>query len=76
MRILINSNSYSGPAVVTLFINGIPTLFSTTVPPESTTDIDVPGAVTVLDGDRVSVKMDRTAVSSGTIYLTISYEIL
>ncbi len=76
MRILINTNSYSGPAVVTLFVNGIPTLLSTTIPPGSTTDIDVPGTVAVLDGDKVSVRMDRTAVSSGLIMLTISYEIL
>jgi hypothetical protein len=76
MRILINSNSFNGPAVVTLFVNGIRSELSTTIPPGSTTDIDVPGAVTALDGDRIAVRIDGTAVSSGLMQLTISYEIL
>jgi hypothetical protein len=74
---LIQSNAYNGPAVVTLFVNGSPTLLTTTIPAESTSDIDVPGMVDILDGDRISVLLDTSAVpvTPQTIHLTVSYEI-
>jgi hypothetical protein len=74
-RIRIISNSYNGRAVVTLFVNGNPSV-STTIPAGSTTDIDVPGTVDVFDGDRVSVIIDQSAVSSGSMEIGVSYEIL
>lgn len=75
MRVLIASNSYDGPAVVTLLVNGNPTLLTTTIPAGSTADIDVPGTVNVLDGERVSMVLDTSAVSNGEIRLSVSYEI-
>jgi hypothetical protein len=77
IRVLIDSNTFSGPAIVTIFVNGISTLLSTTIPAGSTSDIDVPGVVDILDGDRISVMMDISAVTvnGGLIRLTVSYEI-
>jgi hypothetical protein len=75
MRVLIVSNSYNGPAVVTVFINGSPTSLSAHIPAGSTSDIDIPGTVTILDGDAISVLMDVRSVSAGLIYLTVSYEV-
>ena len=73
MRIFIESNSYNGPAVVTLVVNGNSTRLSTTIPAGSTSSINVPGTVGILDGDRVSVQMDATAASGGQIGISVSY---
>ena len=75
MRILIESNSYDGPAIVTVFLNGIATSLSATIPAGSIGGIDAAGTVTVLDGDSVSVWMNQIAVSSGEIALNVSYEV-
>jgi hypothetical protein len=75
MRILIRSNSYEGPAVVTLLVNGSPTLFSTTIPAGSTQDIDIAGGVDVFDSDRISVALDEPTEPAGLIDLIVSYEI-
>ena len=76
MRILIPSNSDNGAVVVTLFVNGSSTLLTTTIPPGSTADVNVSGAVNVFDGDKVSVIMDSSAAISGVISITVSYEVL
>jgi hypothetical protein len=75
MRILVTSNSYDGDTTVTLVVNGVPTGLSATIPAASTADIDVAGTVGVLDGQRVSVVADTPTVSSGSIVLSVSYEI-
>ncbi len=75
-RIRIVSNSFNGPAVVTLFVNGNPTSISTTIPAGNTSDLDVPPTVNVVDGDSVSVVMDVSAISDGGIEISVSYEIL
>ena len=75
MRILVPSNSYNGPTTVRIFVNGAATSLSATIPAGSTADIDVPGTVAVLDGQRVSVVADATTVSSGFIAVSVSYEI-
>ena len=75
MRILVTSNSYNGPTTVTLLVNGVATSLSATIPAGSTADIDVVGPVAVLDGQRVSVRADTPTVSSGSIALSVSYEI-
>jgi hypothetical protein len=75
MRILVTSNTYNAPTTVTLFVNGAATALSATIPGSSTADIDVVGTVPVLDGQRVSVMADASTVSSGSIALSVSYEI-
>ena len=77
MRVLIDSNPYQGPAVLTLLVNGNPTLISTVIPAGSTLDIDVPGTVDILDGDRISLQLDTSAVpvNNQAIFLSVSYEI-
>ncbi|HMH48880.1 MAG TPA: hypothetical protein VK548_01510 [Candidatus Acidoferrum sp.] len=75
MRILVTSNSYNAPTTVTFFVNGAATVLSAVIPPASTADIDVVGAVPVLDGQKVSVMADASTVSSGSIALSVSYEI-
>jgi hypothetical protein len=76
VRILIESNSYNAPAVVTLFVNGAPTSITATIPGGSTADINVPGAVGILDGDKVSVLLAGSAgLTGGAIDLSVSYEI-
>ena len=76
VRISTSSNSYNGPAVVTFFVNGIPSLISTTITAGSTADIALFDTIDVFDGDRLSVWMDTSSVSSGFITLSVSYEIL
>jgi hypothetical protein len=78
MRILIESNTYNGPAVVAIFVNGSPTLLSPAIPAGGTLDIDVPGIVDILDSDRISVRLDISAVPVNPfqlISLSVSYEI-
>ena len=73
MRILVHQNSYNANAVVTLRVNGIGRL-TATIPAGSTADIDVAGRVSVVDGDRISVVLDRSAPTAGVIQLSVSYE--
>ena len=75
MRILVTENSYDGVAIVTLMVNGTATLLTATIPAGSTADIDVAGSVGVVDGDRISVVLDRSAPTAGLIRLSVSYEI-
>lgn len=75
-RIFIQSNSLNGAVVVTLLINGNPTSLSVTIPPGSTTAIDIAGSVSALDGDTISVEADASAASSGFSVVSVSYEIL
>ena len=76
MRILVTTNTYNGATPVTLMVNGIATTVSTVIPAGSTANIDVPGTVTIVDGDQISIVMDRGASSSGFLQFSIAYEIL
>lgn len=75
MRILVRSNTYNGATPVTLMVNGVATAVTAVIPPGSTSNIDVPGSATIVDGDRISVVMDRGASSSGFLEFTVAYEI-
>lgn len=75
MRILVRSNTYNGATPVTLMVNGVATAVTTVIPAGSTANIDVPGTATIVDGDRISVVMDRGASSSGFLEFTVAYEI-
>ena len=75
MRVLITENSYNGPTVLTFFVNDVATSLTTTILAASVGNIDVPGSVGVLDGQKISLKADATTVSSGTVRFTVSYEI-
>jgi len=75
MRVLVPSNTYNGPTTVTIHVNGAATSLSAVIPPGSTADIDVAGTVAVLDGQRVSVVADAPTVTSGSITVSVSYEI-
>jgi hypothetical protein len=82
MRVFINFNTLPGPTVLVLFVNGSPTLLSTSIPAGSPADIDVPGMVDILDGDRISVMLDTSAVPeppagqpANAISITVSYEV-
>jgi hypothetical protein len=60
---------------VTLQVNGVATAITTVIPAGSTSNIDVPGTVSIADGDRVSVVMDRGASSAGFLEFSVAYEI-
>lgn len=75
MRILVRSNTYNGATPVTLVVNGVPTAVTTVIPAGSTANIDVPGSVTIVDGDKIAVVMNRGASSSGFLEFIVSYEI-
>ncbi|MBI2368891.1 MAG: hypothetical protein HYV08_01350 [Deltaproteobacteria bacterium] len=77
MRVHIEINSFGAAAEVAIFVNGTLTAISATIPAGSTADIDVPGAVHVADGDRIAVRLDRSAVPSfgQFIVLSVSYVI-
>ena len=76
MRILVRTNTYNGPTPVTLMVNGVATAVSTVILPGSTANIDVPGTVTIVDGDQISIVLDRGASSVGFLEISIAYEIL
>ena len=63
-RILVRTNTYNGATPVRLQINGVATSITTVIPAGSTANIDVPGTVTIVDGDQVSIVLDRGASSS------------
>lgn len=75
MRILVTTNTYNGSTPVTLMVNGVATPLTTVIPAGSTADINVPGTVAIVDGDRVSVVLDRGASSAGFLELSVAYEI-
>lgn len=75
MRILVTTNTYNGSTPVTLQVNGVATTITTVIPAGSTANIDVPGTVTIADGDRVSAVMDRGASSVGFLEFSVAYEI-
>ncbi|MEK6371690.1 MAG: hypothetical protein AABO58_03245 [Acidobacteriota bacterium] len=75
MRILVRSNTFNGATPVTLVVNGVPTAVTTVIPAGSTANIDVPGSVTIVDGDKIAVVMNRGASSSGFLEFIVSYEI-
>jgi hypothetical protein len=74
-RILVNANTYDGATPVTLMVNGVATAITAVIPAGSTASIDVPGTVAISDGDRVSVVLDRGASTSGSLELSVAYEI-
>jgi hypothetical protein len=76
LRVLVRANSYDGDTPVTLMVNGAATAISTVIPAGSTASIDVPGTVAIADGDQVSLVLDRGASSSGSLELSVAYEIL
>jgi hypothetical protein len=76
MRILVRTNTYNGSTPVTLMVNGVPTAVTTVIPAGSTANIDVPGTVTIVDGDQISIVMDRGASSAGFLEFSVAYEIL
>jgi len=76
MRILVRTNTYNGATPVTLMVNGLATAVSTVIAAGSTANIDVPGTVAIVDGDQVSIVMDRGASSAGFLEISIAYEIL
>jgi hypothetical protein len=75
MRILVRSNTYNGATPVTLVVNGVPTAVTTVIPAGSTANIDVPGSVAIVDGDKIAVVMNRGASSSGFLEFIVSYVI-
>ena len=74
-RILVSTNTYNGATPVTLMVNGVATSISTVIAAGSTGNIDVAGTVAIVDGDRISVVLDRGASSSGFLELSVAYEI-
>lgn len=76
MRVLVRANTYDGDTPVTLMVNGVATAISTVIPAGSTASIDVPGTVAIADGDQVSLVMDRGASTSGTLEISVAYEVL
>lgn len=74
-RILVSANTYNGATPVTLTVNGVATAIATVIPAGTTGDIDVAGTAAILDGDRISVILDRGASSSGSLELSVAYEI-
>ena len=74
-RILVRANTYDGATPVTLMVNGVATAITTVIPPGSTMNIDVPGTVAIVDGDQISVVLDRGATTSGFLELSVAYEI-
>lgn len=74
-RILVRANTYDGATPVTLIVNGVATSITTVIAAGSTSDIDVPGTVAIVDGDQISVVLDRGASSSGSLELSVAYEI-
>ena len=74
-RILVRANTFDGDSPVTLMVNGVATAITTVIPAGSTASIDVPGTVAIVDGDRVSVVLDRGASTSGSLELSVAYEI-
>jgi hypothetical protein len=76
MRILVRTNTYNGSTPVTLMVNGVPTTVTTVIPAGSTANIDVPGTVTIVDGDQISIVMDRGASSAGFLEFSVAYEVL
>ncbi len=76
MRILVTTNTYNGNTPITLMVNGVPTTVSTVIPAGSTANIDVPGTVAIVDGDQISIIMDRGASSSGFLQFSLAYEVL
>ena len=75
MRILVRTNTYNGATPVTLMVNGLATAVTTVIPAGSTANINVPGTVAIVDGDRVSIVCDRGASSSGFLEFSVAYEI-
>jgi hypothetical protein len=76
MRILVTTNTYNGSTPVTLMVNGVATTLSTVIAAGSTANIDVPGTVNIVDGDQISIVLDRGASSAGFLELSIAYEVL
>ncbi len=74
-RILVRANTYDGATPVTLMVNGVATSITTVIAAGSTSDIDIPGTVAIVDGDQISVVLDRGASSSGSLELSVAYEI-
>ena len=75
MRILVRANTYNGATPVTLMVNGLATAVTIVIPAGSTANINVPGTVAIVDGDRVSIVCDRGASSSGFLEFSVAYEI-
>lgn len=76
MRFLIRANTYDGPTEVTLMVNGVATALSTVILAGSTGSVDLPGSVAISDGDQVSIVLDRGASTSGSLELSVAYEVL
>ncbi len=76
VRVLVRANTYDGDTPLTLMVNGVATSISTVIPAGSTADVDVPGTVAIADGDQVSLVLDRGASSSGTLEVSVAYEVL
>ena len=74
IRGLVRQNSFAGPAVVTLFVDGAATSLSATIPAGSTASFEIPGSISVSGGQRVAVKMDLAAAVSGIGEVVVSYE--
>ena len=76
MRFLIRANTYDGPTEVTLIVNGVATALSTVILAGSTGSVDLPGSVAISDGDQISIVLDRGASTSGSLELSVAYEVL
>jgi len=57
-------------------VNGVATTISTVIPAGSTANINVPGTVAIVDGDQISIVLDRGASSVGFLELSVAYEVL
>lgn len=76
LRFLITMNTYDGATTVTLLVNGVATPLSTVILAGSTGSIDVPGTFAISDGDQISIVLDRGASTSGSLELSVAYEVL
>lgn len=75
LRGRLTLNSLNGPTPVTLRINGVGTALTFSIPPASIADFQVDVPVPVADGDLISVEVDPSASTGGTLQnLIISYE--
>jgi hypothetical protein len=75
-RLLVRANSFDGDSPVTLMVNGVATAITAVIPAGSTASIDIPDTVAIVDGDRVAVVLDRGASTSGSLEVSVAYEIL
>jgi len=73
----VTSNDVNGPVVFTVLKNGVATPYTFTYVAAETgiKVLDLPGAVSVVDGDQISFKIDRSGATAGFAFFGIAVEI-